>query len=714
MKKRLGIIITSFILLFAFAIGTVFAAGSASATFTGNSTVTTGSNITLSFSISNLSGATNNKLVSFGGYIDYDSSYLQYVSAVGANGFTASVNTNNHKIALVDYALNGTSGGSIGSVTFKALKAGTTTVSVRTAEGTDVDKDLTINFTGKSITIKDPEPAKDNNSKLKSLSVDGYSISPSFSAGTKSYSVTVPEGTTSVKVNATADSSKATVSGTGTVSLSGDKTTHTVKVTAEDGSSTSYTITINREKKADPTPTPTPTPTPEPSKKSSDSSLKSLGMSGYDYSPNFSSGRTEYSMTVGNGVTGLYVQAVPNDPKATYEISGDDHWDVGRNTVTIKVTAEDGSSTTYRVYVTRESAKVKSSDKNVDFRINNPHTITPAFSNGTNTYEVTVPYDVKKLDLTVVPFDKNASVRIEGNDKFSSEEKNVVKIIVTAEDGSTKTITLNVTRTPYKANTDLLDLKVKDYKMSPKFKASTIKYKVTVPHKVRKVKVLVKAPKGATYKITGYNNLQVGKNIVLVKVTDQKGFVKYYEIDVYRKEGFMRFIPFLIILLLLLLLLLLLWLLHRRKKNKQRKLKAIALKEKNEDNDNNDTMKQNSPVNIEFKPEFNFGSKNGTDDDVIFSKGDMINGTDVQKLPQPKEGKVIDAEYDPYDDVVTKEELVDALNEGIRTKNVDKLQMLLDQENLNRKKEKIKKREEHKDDVDDDYEPHHSSDDYDE
>ena len=604
---------------------------------------------------------------------------------------------------------------SLGTISIKAgtsscettLKISGASIQVQTSSGMKETRNLS--FTSGTIKVTAP---LDSNSKLGSLSVDGYSISPSFNANTKSYSVTVPEDTSSVKVNATAASTKATLSGANTtVTLSGDTTTHTVKCTAENGTSTSYTITINRQKKADPTPT--PTPTPEPAKKSSDSSLKYLSVSGYSLSPSFRSGTTEYSMTVGNGVTGLYVQATPNDSKATYVISGDDHWDVGRNTITIKVTAEDGSSTTYRVYVTRESAKVKSSDKNVDFRINNPHTITPAFNNGTNTYEVVVPYDIKKLDLSVVPFDKNASVRIEGNEKFSTEEKNVVKVIVTAEDGSSKTITLNVTRSQYKANTDLLDLKVKGYKMSPKFKPSKTKYKVTVPNKVRKVKVLVKAPKGAKYKVTGYNNLQEGKNIVLVKVTDQKGFVKYYEVDVYRKEGFKRFIPFLIILLLLLLLLLLLWLYLRRRKNKQRKLKGVVAKQKSEDND---TVNQGSPVNIEFKPEFNFGSKNGTDDDVIYSKGDMINGTDVQKLPQPKEGKVIDAEYDPYDDVVTKDELVDALNEGIRTKNVDKLQMLLDQENLNRKKDKIKKREEsRKDDLDDeDYEPHHSTDDYDE
>ena len=713
MKKILNGLIIAFVVLFG-TISSVFAAGSASGSFSGSSTVTTGNNVSLSINVSNVSGPSDGKIYSLGGFVHFDPEYLQYVSFDGAGGWSGSTGTlqsNQIKIATLDLSLSkGVSNGAVGTIVFKTKKAGTTTVSMSGAEATDQSGDMEfgVTFGTKSITIQDPAPAQDSNSKLASLSVDGYSISPSFNASTKSYNVTVPEGTSSVKVNATAASNKATLSGANTtVTLSGDTTTHTVKCTAENGTSTSYTITINRQKKADPT----PTPTPEPAKKSSDSSLKYLSVSGYSLSPSFRSGTTEYSMTVGNGVTGLYVQATPNDSKATYVVSGDDHWDVGKNTITIKVTAEDGSSTTYRVYVTRESAKVKSSDKNVDFRINNPHTITPAFTNDNNNYEVVVPYDVTKLDLSVVPYDKNASVKISGNEKFSTDEKNVVKITVTAEDGSSKTITLNVTRSQYKANTDLLGLRVKGYEMSPKFKASKTKYKVTVPNKVTKVKVLVKAPKGATYKVTGYKNLQVGKNIVLVKVTDQKGFVKYYEVDVYRKEGFKRFIPFLIILLLLLLLLLLLCLYLRRRKNKQRKLKGVV-KQKSEDND---TVNQGSPVNIEFKPEFNFGSKNGTDDDVVYSSGDMLNGPDVQRLQKPKEGKVIDAEYDPYDDVVTKDELVDALNEGIRTKNVDKLQMLLDQENLNRKKDKINKREESRNNEidDEDYEPHHSKDDYD-
>ena len=57
---------------------------------------------------------------------------------------------------------------------------------------------------------------------------------------------------------------------------------------------------------------------------------------------------------------------------------------------------------------------------------------------------------------------------------------------------------------------------------------------------------------------------------------------------------------------------------------------------------------------------------------------------------------------DIYDDVVTKDELVDALDESIETKNTDKLKMLLDQENLNRIKERIKKNEELKKKMDSD------------
>ena len=56
--------------------------------------------------------------------------------------------------------------------------------------------------------------------------------------------------------------------------------------------------------------------------------------------------------------------------------------------------------------------------------------------------------------------------------------------------------------------------------------------------------------------------------------------------------------------------------------------------------------------------------------------------------------RVIDQEvhelpYDPYDDEVTKDEIIDAINE----KNPEKLKILYQQEMLNREKERIKAEE---------------------
>ena len=718
MKKIFNSLIIAFVVLFT-GISSVFAAGSATMSLSGNSSVVKGSNITLTISVDNISGSVDGKVSGIGGFINFDPTYLEYVSysVVDTDNWGKSIKTTNiatgklGKFAAYDSSGESSKSGGIAKVVFKALKSGSTTLSFSDAEASDKGANLlTINAQSKTITITDPAPVLDSDSKLKSLGVTGYTLSPSFNASTKAYTVSVPEGTENVTITAQCNSSKATLdqSSIGQKSLSGDTSTFTVKCTAENGTSTNYTITVNRQKHTE--------PEPEPAAKSSDSTLKSLGVSGYSYSPKFSPSTLNYSMTVSNGIRGLYVQAVPNDPKATVDIEGDSKWDVGKNTIKITVTAEDGSKTVYKVNVTRESEKVKSSDKNVDFRINNPHTITPNFSNDKDEYDVTVPNNITKLDLSVTPYDSKTKVEILGNDKFSTENENEVTIKVTAEDGSVRTIKLKVKRSEYKANTDLLDLKVKDYEMSPVFKPSKTNYKVTVPHKVRKVTVLVKAPKGATYKITGNKNLQVGNNVVLVKVTDEKDFVKYYQIDVNRKKGFNLFglglIPFLILLFLLLILLLLLLLLLRRRKNRKERRAALIAKESSDD----DVVKQEAPVHIDFKPEFNFNSKNGTDDDVVYSNGPMLNGMDEKKLLDNQE-TIVDAKYDIYDDVVTKDELVDALNEGIKTKNVDKLQMLLDQENLNRKKKRMKRKAE--EEANNNYEPEHAEkandyDDYDE
>jgi beta-N-acetylglucosaminidase len=98
-----------------------------------------------------------------------------------------------------------------------------------------------------------PQPTGDGSpdNRLASLSVDGYSLTPSFSVNTASYDLVVPSHVNSVTINASAVNSSATISGTGSITLTGTLTTCVVRITSQDGRAREYTINIAREYDAD-------------------------------------------------------------------------------------------------------------------------------------------------------------------------------------------------------------------------------------------------------------------------------------------------------------------------------------------------------------------------------------------------------------------------------------------------------------------------------
>lgn len=73
-----------------------------------------------------------------------------------------------------------------------------------------------------------------------------------------------------------------------------------------------------------------------------DASLRSLQVSPGSLSPAFSSGVLEYRVSVDSTVPKLSVTAATNDPKAKVVITGNNNLKDGENTVTCKVTAQDG------------------------------------------------------------------------------------------------------------------------------------------------------------------------------------------------------------------------------------------------------------------------------------------------------------------------------------------------------------------------------------
>ena len=657
----------------------VFASGSATVGFSSNSTVSLGSNITVSLSISNISDS-NGGVSSFEGNLVFDNEYLEYVSGTGASSpYSFQINPSaSYKMAGLDTSLsNGINKTTtIFTFVFKAKKSGTTQITVSNAKLNNNSERMNVTVNPKSITIEGGSTSvKNSDATLKSLSVDGYTLSPSFSANNTSYSIKVPSNVSSINLSAISNSDKAKIEGIGNVSLTGNVTNVVVKVTAEDGTVKSYNIKIEREGST---------------VKSSDATLKSLDVSGYTLIPGFKSNVNTYSIKVKNNITGLNVKAIANSDKASVSISGNKNWKEGNNTITIKVTAEDGSVNNYIVNVERESSESKKDDSKSsdnylkELTIQSSHEIKPKFNKSVMSYNITVPYEVEKLNLNAITSEKNAKVEIIGNEKFKVGELNVVEIKVTAEDGSVRIYSLNVTRSTTSSKTGLKNIEIKDVELSPLFNSNTLEYKAKV--KGNKDKLDISATtidSNSKFEIIGNENLKVGHNNILIKVTDEQGFSSYYSIDVEKEENKilgLSLLQFGIISGIIgFLLLLLLILLFKKKKDKEEKT-------------------PNMPV-IEVKPEFNFGSKNVSDDDVIhgnYNQNSSLAGNEPKKL----ESKIYDADYeesipyDPYDDIVTKREIVDAIHEATEKKDTSKLNMLLKQDELNRIKKELKEKEE--------------------
>ena len=569
----------------------------------------------------------------------------------------------------------------------KNLNVGANNLSVVvTAENGD-KRTYTVTVTRQSASQK----SSDNT--LKDLNVPGYTLSPAFNKDNLDYTLKVPNTATKIDVKAITNNEKASVKIVGNTDLKVGNNVVTVEVTAEDGSKKTYKINVTREeeKKNEPV-------------LDSDATLSKLNVGGYTLSPAFNKNKFSYSITVPSNVNDLSVQAVASSSKAKVTISGNSSLKTGMNHITITVTAENGNKNTYTVNVTKKASstntekkeEVKKSNENYleSLTIGNGE-ISPKFDKNMSNYNVTVPYENSKLDLTYTASDK-AKVEVIGNKDLKVGETTPVTIKVTAEDGSVRIYTLNVKRSPIKSDNDLKDIKVDGKKLDDNFDPDNLNYKLIVDGNTDSldVEAIAKNP-NAKVEITGNKDLKEGNNVVMVRVTDENGFTKSYQIDVEKKSkkilglSLGQFLALLSLLLLLLAIIIMLIILIKRKNKQKEEIEKI-----------------NEGTRIEFKPEINIGSRNGTDDDTIYPNGNLYQDSKLsaevpKQISEPK--NVIDEDsieadyeekYDLYDDVVTKDELYDALEESLETNNSDKLKMLLKQEEVNRLKKEIKEKQE--------------------
>lgn len=168
-------------------------------------------------------------------------------------------------------------------------------------------------------------------------------------------------------------------------------------------------------------------------KKSSNNYLTSIKIDDEEIE-GFSKDKTKYFIKVPNDTLMVDIKALQEDETATIDINGPKKLEIGDNEYTIGVTSEDNTTKFYKIIITR-GEKEKSSNTKLKNIIVKDYNLP--FNRKAKTFYLTVRKDVTKLDITVKTKDKNAEYEIEGN--YNLEDKSVIKIKVTAENGDVDT-----------------------------------------------------------------------------------------------------------------------------------------------------------------------------------------------------------------------------------------------------------------------------------
>lgn len=128
------------------------------------------------------------------------------------------------------------------TLNFTAITAGSSTVAVSGKAYYSENEDNL----GASAAMTVSDAAKSDNADLKSLSLSKGTLSPKFSASKTSYTASVANDVTDVKVYATAADGEAKVEVSGKSALEVGENVRTVTVTAASGAQKTYTIKITR------------------------------------------------------------------------------------------------------------------------------------------------------------------------------------------------------------------------------------------------------------------------------------------------------------------------------------------------------------------------------------------------------------------------------------------------------------------------------------
>lgn len=225
---------------------------------------------------------------------------------------------------------------------FMATREGKSTISVTGMTASDMNIS---DFDELTIDVEISRKSSVNN--LSSLNSDIGTFDTVFDKDVTVYTLTVPSDAKEVILSGSLEDPLSTVDGLYKYELNEDKTTAIITVTAEDGSIKAYTVYIIKERPV--------VATPVVYYYSSNNYLKLLDIDGYEL--DFNRDVTDYQISVDSDVKSLDITAVAEDSRARVEITGNEGFKTGKNTVVITVKAENGDIREYKLLVNKDSDK---------------------------------------------------------------------------------------------------------------------------------------------------------------------------------------------------------------------------------------------------------------------------------------------------------------------------------------------------------------------
>lgn len=292
---------------------------------------------------------------------------------------------------------------------------------------------------------------------------------------------------------------------------------------------------------------------------SDDAALGRLGLLEGELTPVFDPAVADYTATVTNRVYAATVVTAASEPHAVVTVNGTAvpketgrvsvPLETGVNAVEIRVSAQDGTAASYRIAVTRELPDL------ADLKaLTVPEAVlAPAFSPLTEHYSATVTNSVYALSVLPEAADPLAEVTVNGVPVPSgggavivplSPGSNTIAVQVKAQNGFTRTYTLEVTRKG-SGNADLAGLELDGAVLRPAFRNDKWSYTASVKRDVHTIRITpTAADAGASVRLNGellagagdsrLVRLEAGRNLVEIRVTAQDGTERVYRVQIMR------------------------------------------------------------------------------------------------------------------------------------------------------------------------------------